>query len=212
MVLDTSVFVNPDVRAALGDTPTEAISKFLEFASAMPHVEFYMPPSVYEELMNFIDRDKLPIELLLHLIQKSPMRYEMAMPAVVLYELIEDIRERVNRGMRIAETAIRGVPTRGVDEMIKDMRRKYRDALREGIIDSKEDVDLILLARELGATLVSADQGAIKWADKLGVKWLFPERFRDFLEAQAARAAAKPDAPLADSSKTLQPEDGRALR
>ena len=61
------------------------------------------------------------------------------------------------------------------------MRKSYREALREGIIDSKEDVDLILLAKELDALLVTVDQGAIKWADKLGVRWLFPDKFKDYL-------------------------------
>lgn len=185
MVLDTSLFVNPDVRASLGQTPTEAITRFLELASRIPTVEFYMPPSVFEELMNFVDRERLPVELLIHLIQKSPMRYELSTPASFIYELVEEMRDRVNKGLRIAETAVRSAPARGTDEVIKEMRRKYRDALREGIIDSKEDVDLILLARELDALLVSADQGAVKWADKLGIRWLFPEKFKEYLVAQA---------------------------
>ena len=183
VVLDTSLFVNPDVRASLGENPTEAITRFLELASRIPSVEFYMPPSVFEELMNFVERERLPAELLIHLIQKSPMRYELMTPAAFIYELIEEIRERINRGLRVAETAVRGAASKGVDEVIKDLRRKYREALREGIIDSREDVDLILLARELDATLVSADQGAVKWADKLGIKWLLPEKFKEYLEA-----------------------------
>src|SRR5208337_4665741 len=32
VVLDTSLFVNPDVRASLGDTPAEALETFLFFA------------------------------------------------------------------------------------------------------------------------------------------------------------------------------------
>ena len=63
------------------------------------------------------------------------------------------------------------------------MRRKYRDALREGILDSKEDVDLLLLAYELDAVLVTADNGAVAWAEKLGITWLLPDKFTDFVEA-----------------------------
>ena len=59
--------------------------------------------------------------------------------------------------------------------------------MREGIIDSKEDVDLLLLAMELDAVLITADQGLIKWADKLGIKWLFPERFKDYLTGAIKR-------------------------
>jgi predicted DNA-binding protein (UPF0278 family) len=53
--------------------------------------------------------------------------------------------------------------------------------LREGIIDSKEDVDLILLAKELDALLVTVDHGAITWAEKLGIRWLLPAKFKDYL-------------------------------
>jgi len=187
LVLDTSVFVNPDVRAALGPTPTEALNAFAGLAARATSLEFYMPASIFEELMNFVSRDELPAEALLYLKQKSPRKHELTTPAFLLYELVEEMRERVNKGLRFAEKAVRSAATTGSsDEQIKDLRRKYRDALREGIIDSKEDVDLILLSMELQATLVTADQGAIKWADKLGVKWLLPEKFREYLDASLA--------------------------
>lgn len=187
LVLDTSLFVNPDVRAVLGPTPTDALDAFLAIASeASPLYEFYMPPSVFEELTNFIQRDRVPARLFLFLTLKAPSRHEIMLPAAVLYDLIEDMRERVNKGLRIAENGVRGALTRGADETIKDVRRKYRDALREGVIDSKEDVDLLLLARELDAVLVSADLGLTSWADKLGVPWLLPEKFKPFIEAAAA--------------------------
>ena len=181
VVLDTSLFVNPDVRPSLGETPTEALEAFLFLAAQIHILEFYMPPSIFEELLHFIDRDKIPEDLLLILNQKPPKKHELKCPAFLLYELIEDIRERVNKGLRIAEKAVRSVEKKSTDEIIQDLRRKYREALREGIIDSKEDVDLLLLAMELDALLVTADQGLIKWADKLGIKWLFPERFKDYL-------------------------------
>lgn len=181
IVLDTSLFVNPDVRCSFGATPTEAFETFL-FLSAQIHIlEFYMPPSIFQELMHFVERDKIPAELLLVLHQKPPKMHELKTPAFLLYELIEDIRERVNKGLRIAEKAVRDVEKKSPEEIIQELRRKYRDALREGIIDSKEDVDLLLLAMELDALLVTADHGLIKWAEKLGIKWLFPEKFKDYL-------------------------------
>ncbi|VAX34129.1 hypothetical protein MNBD_NITROSPIRAE03-1113 [hydrothermal vent metagenome] len=94
----------------------------------------------------------------------------------------------MNKGLRVAESAVRGVSSKGEKVIIQELRRKYREALREGIIDSKEDVDLILLARELDALLVTADQGVIKWAEKLGIKWLFPEKFRDYLLGSIKKA------------------------
>ncbi|MBA3060207.1 MAG: RNA ligase partner protein [Nitrospirae bacterium] len=188
VVLDTSLFVNPEVRESFGRTPTEALEDFLFLASQIPHLEFYMPPSIFEELLNFIEPEKISGDLLVVLQQKPPKKYELTCPAFLLYELIEDIRERINKGLRVAEKAVRGVSKTGEEEIIKDLRRKYREALREGIIDSKEDVDLILLARELDALLVTADQGIIKWAEKLGIKWLVSSKFKEYLLSSIKKA------------------------
>lgn len=188
VVLDTSLFVNPDVRKGFGDTPTEALECFLSLAEQVPTLEFYMPPSVFEELLNFIEPEKVSGDLLVYLNQKPPKRYELTTPAFLLYELIEDIRERVNKGLRLAEKAVRSAETKKADEVIQDLRRKYREALREGIIDSKEDVDLILLAKELDAVLVTADRGAIKWAEKLGIKWIIPEKFKEYMLSSIKKA------------------------
>lgn len=190
VVLDTSLFVNPDVRESFGRSPTEALESFLFLAAQVPILEFYMPPSIFEELLNFIEPEKISGDLLVILQQKPPKKYELTCPAFLLYELIEDIRERINKGLRVAEKAVRGVTRIGEEEIIKDLRRKYREALREGIIDSKEDVDLILLARELDALLVTADQGVIKWAEKLGIKWLLPGKFKDYLLSSIKKAKA----------------------
>ncbi|GBE40353.1 hypothetical protein BMS3Bbin09_00231 [bacterium BMS3Bbin09] len=42
-------------------------------------------------------------------------------------------------------------------------------------------MDLIFLAKELDALLVTVDHGAIKWAEKLGVRWLIPTEFKEYL-------------------------------
>jgi RNA ligase partner protein len=184
VVLDTSLFVNPEIRNDFGDSPTEAIKGFIALAEQIPALEFYMPSSIFNELMNFVDRRKVPGRMLAIIKQKSPSKHEMDCPAIFLYDLIEDIRDRVNKGLRIAEKAVRGAgKTDESDEreLIKKMRKSYREALREGIIDSKEDVDLILLAKELDALLVTVDHGAIKWAEKLGIRWLLPDKFREYL-------------------------------
>jgi predicted DNA-binding protein (UPF0278 family) len=54
--------------------------------------------------------------------------------------------------------------------------------MRRGLIDSKEDADLFLLAYELDGTLVSADEGLKKWADRAGVKLLNALNLRRILE------------------------------
>lgn len=182
VVLDTSIFVNPEVRVDFGKTPTEAIEGFVSLALQIPTLEFYMPPSVFKELFNFVDEKKISGDLLAVLRQKPPKRHELSCPAFLLYELIEDIRERINKGLRVAEKAVRNL-NKGTEEkeIIQSLRRNYREALRDGIIDSKEDVDLILLAKELDALLVTIDHGVIKWAEKLGIRWLLPNKFKDYL-------------------------------
>lgn len=187
VVLDTSLFVNPDVRLSLGSTPTEALETFLFLAAQIHILEFYMPPSTFSELLNFVEKEKVSGDLLVILHQKPPKKHELKCPAPILYELIEEMRERVNKGLRIAEKAVRSAEKRKADEIIQDLRRKYREALREGIIDSKEDVDLLLLALELDALLITADQGLIAWAEKLGIRWLFPDRFKDYLMSAIKR-------------------------
>ncbi len=186
VVLDTSLFVNPDIRSSFGATPTEALDSFLFIAAQLPILDFYMPPLIFDELMNFVQRDKVPGDLLVYLNQKSPKRHELMTPGFLLYELVEEMRDRVNKGLRIAEKAVRS--DKPSAENVQELRRKYREALREGIIDSKEDVDLLLLAMELDALLVTADQGVIKWADKLGIRWLLPEKFKDYLMGSLKKA------------------------
>ncbi len=106
----------------------------------------------------------------------------MNCPALFLYEFVEEMRNRVNKGLRIAEKAVRGVAKADERDVIQTLRQNYREALRDGIIDSKEDIDLVLLAKELDALLVSVDNGVVLWAEKLGVKWLMPTKFREYLE------------------------------
>jgi hypothetical protein len=188
VVLDTSLFVNPDVRASLGATPAQALETFLYLAGQIPILEFYMPPSTFAELLNYVEKETIPADLLVLLHLKPPRKHEITCPGAVLYDLVEDMRDRVNKGLRIAEQSVRSVAKKSQDEIIQDLRRKYREALREGIIDSKEDVDLLLLAKELEALLITADQGLIKWAEKLGIQWLIPERFRDYLQGAIRRS------------------------
>jgi hypothetical protein len=74
--------------------------------------------------------------------------------------------------------------------LINKLRGRYREVLRQGILDSKEDVDVLLLAYELDGVLVSADEGMRKWADKVGITIVDPYHFRRILENLAPTAAA----------------------
>ncbi|HHT9111021.1 MAG TPA: RNA ligase partner protein, partial [Candidatus Brocadiaceae bacterium] len=168
IIIDTSIFTNPDVYQSFGASSTEALYTFLDIAGKLDGPAFYMPPAIYQELLNFVEIDQIPVEFQIRIFQKPPKRYEMSVPAFLLYELIEDVRHRIDKGLRVAEEAVREVSSETEPGTIANLRKKYRMALREGIIDSKEDVDLILLAKEMDGILISADTGIVKWADKLG--------------------------------------------
>ncbi len=182
-IIDTSIFTNPDVYITFGRTPTTALKNFLKLIAKLECPNFYMPPSIYQELMDFVDIDKIPKDLQVRIFQKPPMKYEMNVPAFLLYELIEDVRHRIDKGLRVAEQAVREVINENEPDTINNLRRKYRSALREGIIDSKEDVDLILLARELDGILVTADKGIMTWADKLGIRYVESRNLRGIINS-----------------------------
>ncbi|AFL94601.1 hypothetical protein CL1_0390 [Thermococcus cleftensis] len=189
-VLDTSIFVNPEIRGKFGDSPTEAMRTFLRYAERLfGRVEFYMPPGIYREVMHFVDGEELIPEIELYIIKKPPNVHDIRIPAFVVYELIDDIRRRIDKGLRVAEKAVREsvIETDNVDRIIQKLRRNYRKALREGIVDSKEDFELILLAKELDATIVSADVGILTWAQKMGIKWIDAANFREVLEGLVER-------------------------
>ncbi|MCP4368556.1 MAG: RNA ligase partner protein [Deltaproteobacteria bacterium] len=186
-VLDTSIFTNPDVYITFGRTPTTALKNFLKLISKLDGPNFYMPPSIFEELLNFVDVEKIPKDLQIRIFQKPPKKYELDVPAFLLYELIEDVRHRIDKGLRVAEQAVRDVINDSEPETITNLRKKYRSALREGIIDSKEDVDLILLAKELDGILVTADTGIMTWADKLGIRFVESRSLRGIVNSLGSK-------------------------
>jgi len=181
IVLDTSVFTNPDTFVQFGENPEKAVGGFIQLASRSP-LQFFMPLSVYQELQKVVDFKLVSGKLELVIKIRSPRRFMLMIPAELLYQFIEELRERINKGLRIAEQAL---TTRDMseEELIRKLRTRYREALRQGIIDSKEDMDVILLAFELDAVLVSADQGISTWADKLGIKLLEASSLRSLIES-----------------------------
>jgi RNA ligase partner protein len=194
-VLDTSLFTNPQVYGQFGPDAVSAIRGFLEMAMAV-RAEFYMPGSVYEELRKVKNIDAVAAEFQTVVALRSPRKYALQVPSQVVYEFIEEVRGRIDRGLRIAEELARaaGQATRAEDvaPLINRLRERYREALRRGILDSKEDADVLLLAYELDGVLVSGDEGLRKWADKVGVKLVDPYHFRGVLDNLRRRC---PDGP-----------------
>ena len=184
LVIDTSIFINPDSLKAFGKDPQDALNNFMEKAKKH-RLTVYMPPSIMEELLKFLDTRRVSKEALAAIRKKSPRKYEVFTPSLFLYELVEETRARVNKGLRIAEKYTRlGIAgKKSEEELIKKMRDEFRVALREGIIDSRQDIDLLILAKELEIPILTSDQGLIKWADKLGIEALDLEELRDVMNA-----------------------------
>ena len=182
-VLDTSIFTNPDVFRGFGPDAQEAIRCFTLLARATG-AEFYMPGSVYDELSKIKDLSEVAADFESVVRIRSPRRHEITIPGALLYELIEEVRYRIDRGLRIAEDAAKEAARTAEDpgHLINKLRGRYREALRQGILDSKEDADVLLLSFELEAALVCADEGLRKWADKVGIEIVHPLNFRRILE------------------------------
>ncbi len=182
-VLDTSLFTNPDVYVQFGVDAQGAILAFSRLACRV-EAEFFMPGSVYEELSKIKDLRAIAADFESVVRLRSPRKHDLTIPSELLYELIEELRHRIDRGLRIAEELAAEVARKIEDhgQLINKLRGRYRETLRQGILDSKEDVDVLLLAYELDGVLVSADEGLRKWADKVGIKILDPRHFRRILE------------------------------
>lgn len=192
-VLDTSLFLANQVRED-GDSLEEAVNRLLDQMQAS-EIDFYMPASTFSELAEIMDNsvEKETVERLREIIvRKSPSRYEVNIPGEMLYKFIDDMRERVDKGLRLSEKAVRKdldeieEPEHEhytkTDKVVSDLRDNYKEKMRKGTIDSKEDIDILLLAREMDAGVVTEDQGVINWCDDLGLRYLKGREFPAYLK------------------------------
>lgn len=177
-ILDTSVFVNPKARESFGGSVDNAVENFIKLAKKTKGMEFYMPPSVFFELSHFSTKTE---ELSLYVKRRAPNIYATYLPAAVFYAFIDDVRRRVNKGLRIAEQfAIDNRPDN--EPKLRGLREKYREAMRAGIVDSKEDFELILLGKEMDGIIVTSDEGIIALANALGCEYLEGEKFEKIMK------------------------------
>lgn len=190
-ILDTNLFFNMEGGLGLGEK-TEAVTKNFTQAAKKLHqeknAEFFMPPKIVDEYLSFFeDKNQSFIKEFLNQITiKSPDIGQVQIAGAVFYRLIESIRERSLRGLRIGEEEIfkASKSMMGEKELskkdfeiktgqtVKSFRERYRQATRFGFIDSLADLDLIILAKEVDGYLVSTDEGVIKWGREFGVKEL----------------------------------------
>lgn len=199
-VLDTSAFLTNYIRDDESlESAVKGLLETIEEANRDQGIEFYMPPSTFSELRKILrDRDvedETIEKLEAWVTKKSPSRYEVDIPGEVVANFIEDMRDRVNKGLRDAEKAIREVeeteePDRehysSEDVVVSDLRDKYKETMRKGILDSREDLDMLLLCREIDAEVVTEDKGVINWAEDFGVGYVkgrdFPEVLDEYIE------------------------------
>jgi RNA ligase partner protein len=211
-VLDTSLFITEEIRLE-DESLSDALGRLLDLIATARlelNISCHMPPSIHDELATMLrdrDVDEDVFERLdTWVVRKSPDRYGVTIPANIVYDFISEMSDRVDRGLRVSEEALREVEqldpealaTPGdedgadaymteADRILSSMRDKYRRALRKGVLDSREDFDLLVLARELEAGVVTEDRGIISWADEFGLRYVrggqFPTLLEEYLRA-----------------------------
>lgn len=215
-VLDTSLFITEEIRDE-DESLEEAVIDLLDLIATARlelNMSCYVPPSIHDELVTMLRDRGVSEEVFSRLdtwvIRKSPDRYGITIPANIVYEFIDEMSDRVDRGLRVSEEALREVeqldPSKlsddpngdgrdqfmtEADRILSQMRDKYRRALRRGVLDSREDFDLLILARELDAGVVTEDRGIIAWADEFGLRYLRGGQFPTLLEEYLAAAGVE---------------------
>ncbi len=195
-ILDTNLFFNMQAGLNMGKTTEEVVKYVTEVAregKKTGSVQLYMPPRIVEELLSFFEnKEQLFLkEFLAEVLVKSPTVDSLQFPASAFYALVDDIRQRSYRGLRVGEEEIEQAAhslqnTAGLSKMefqkkvgvqIKGFRDRYRQATRVGFLDSVADLDIIVLAKELEGTVVSTDEGLLKWSRLFGVREMAPNVF-----------------------------------
>ena len=195
-ILDTNLFFNMQAGLHFGKT-TEEVIKYMTLCGHK--ATFFMPPKIVEEFLSFFDdKEQDTIKKLLSVITvKSPVIESFEFPASIFYTLVDDIRNRSYRGLRAGEEEIEHAAQalmnagpltkmdfqKKVGLQIKGFRDRYRQATRVGFLDSVADLDIIVLAKETNGTVVSTDEGLLKWARLFGVKEVAPSVFGEKMKA-----------------------------
>lgn len=196
-ILDTNVFFSMQQGFNLGQTTMEVFSTLFSYAQKGREKNafgFYMTPESVKELLTFFtsEEDIQKANSFLGCVQVvSPKIQELTLPARVFDELVKDTRARFLKAMQVAEDVItqtaRGFMGKEVlpqielqkalGNYITPFRERYRNATRTGFLDSAADIEQLLLARELNGALLTADEGLLAWARKVGVEECLPSAF-----------------------------------
>lgn len=171
----------------LGDK-TEIIIKGLTkiFQKNATSIKVFISPTIKEEIESFFEDPTQTFlqEFFSSVTIKSPNLSEIMISSTVMASFIDECRTRAYRGMNVAEEGITRAATEfmgketlprkefqiAVGTIVKSFRERYRNATRTNFIDSNADFDIIMLAREQDAYLVTTDEGVIRWGRQFGVK------------------------------------------
>lgn len=191
-VLDANVFFNMQAGFGLGEKTEEVVKNITRRANELKEknkASFFMPPLVVDEFLSFFEnKEQLFLKEFLSSIRIESPEKKDNLPVSLFYELIRDIRNRNFRGLTAGEEEIEkaGKTMMGkndlstkdfqirVGEFKKKFRERYRQATRFGFLDSVADLDLLILAKEKNATLVTSDEGVITWGRLFGVREVLP--------------------------------------
>ncbi|WP_135305254.1 RNA ligase partner protein [Haloarcula amylovorans] len=204
-VLDTSLFLTTEIRGPDQDVEAACrdLLELIAAAKQIHNISCYMPPSIKTELTQMLESRGVDEAVLMKLdtwvITKAPAHHEVMVPADHVYTFIDEMSDRVDRGLRVSEKAVRKAEESRaetveehdhmteVDKVISELRDEYRETLRQGVLDSREDFDLLILAKELDAGVVTEDKGIINWAEDFGLRYLegrnFPALLTEYLAA-----------------------------
>lgn len=186
-ILDTNLFFNMEGNMGMGNKTEEVIRNMTKIMNEKKGTaQFYMPPRIVDELLSFFEDKEQQFlkEFLASVIIQSPDLSKIDVSATIFAQYVDENRSRAYRGLNVAEEEIQkagqmfmGKEMLGKKEfqmtigaIIKGFRDRYRNATRVGYIDSMADYDLIMLAKQLDAYLVSTDEGALRWGRIIGIK------------------------------------------
>jgi len=227
-VLDTTAITDSGLRLKEGyDSICDSAGQILDLialARLKLNISCYIPyPSVYSELASFLKRcscnNEIFVKLDTWLVKKTPNRYEVKIPAAIFYDYILAVRQKMNKGRRLAEEFIwesSAIASRCSGEelqrqigcLISKLREKYRLVIRQGILDSAPDLDVLLLAKELEAGVVSSDMGIKKWSERLGLRFVeaskFPTMLREYLTLAGLNVDVNQDIEMSLSNQKIK--------
>lgn len=200
-ILDTNLFFNFQNGLNWGENTQEVIENFnniMKGLTSKKSVEFYMTPGVVLELLSFFQEKPTYVDnFLSHIIIRSPDVTKITISSSVFEAYVEETRQRSYRGMKVAEEEMDKIAKHMIQkqelskiayqktlgEFVTHFRERYRQATRFNFLDSKTDIDIILLSKEVEGHLVSSDEGVLRWGRMMGVVEVPPHLLRETLES-----------------------------